>query len=83
MNTGWAYIPSGEKWCYYDAQGRMVYGVQYIDGKWQYFDKNTGQVYSKQDKINRIVSKAYSALGGNINFPYILAANGASCIIQI
>ncbi len=44
MNVGWAYVPSGEKWCYYDAQGRMLYGEQCIDNHWYLFDSCTGAV---------------------------------------
>lgn len=44
MQVGWSWVPSSEggKWCYYDAQGRMMYGQQYIDGHWYRFDDFTG-----------------------------------------
>lgn len=73
----WSWLPDSNKWVYYDSfTGRMVHGEQYIDGKWQYFDEITGQVYSKQDKINQVVNAAYSAVGRHIDCPGILAANG-------
>ncbi len=77
VDYGWTWLPGSDKWVYYDTfTGRMLYGEQYIAGKWQFFDEITGQVYSKQDKINKVVSMAYGSVGRNIDCPGILAANG-------
>lgn len=73
----WAWIPDSGKWVYYDAvTGRMQYGEQCIDGKWEYFDRVTGRADSKQDKINKVVAAAYSAVGKHPDCPGLLAANG-------
>lgn len=43
MDTGWTFVPSnGGKWVYYDEQGRMLYGQQFIEGAWYLFDEWTG-----------------------------------------
>ena len=34
----------GCKWCYYDSEGRMLYGQQCIDGGWYHLDPASGAV---------------------------------------
>ncbi len=80
VDYDWAWIPESDKWVYYDSfTGRMLYGEQHIDGKWEYFDELTGEVYSRQDKIDKIVNMAYSVSGQRVetvNPSGILAING-------
>ena len=40
--TGFQYIASQNKTVYYNANGQMLYGQQYINGKWYLFDSSTG-----------------------------------------
>lgn len=40
--TGWKWVDPPGKTCYYDAEGRMVYGWQNIGGHRYYFDRVTG-----------------------------------------
>ena len=43
LNEG-APVNAGRKWVYYGADGRMLYGEQYLDGGWYYLDPVTGAV---------------------------------------
>ena len=40
MTTGFCDL--GTKTVYYDAEGRMLYGEQKIDGHWYHFDEYDG-----------------------------------------
>ena len=42
MLTGFQNIESQNKTVYYNENGEMQYGENYIDGAWRYFDKSTG-----------------------------------------
>ncbi|KRM17302.1 levansucrase [Ligilactobacillus hayakitensis DSM 18933 = JCM 14209] len=40
--TGFQYIRSSDKTVYYDQNGDMLYGQQFIDGHWYLFDETSG-----------------------------------------
>ena len=42
--TGFQFIESHNKTCYYDKNGYMLYGQQHINGYWYLFDKLTGEM---------------------------------------
>lgn len=41
VKSNFAHLKDG-RWMYYNADGVLQYGEQYINGKWYYFDKNNG-----------------------------------------
>ena len=43
MKEIWDQSNLKNKWVYYDPEGRMLYGEQYIQGNWYWFDEVTGE----------------------------------------
>ena len=81
----WALIPDGlggSKWVYYGpymGDGRMRYGTQRVDGKLYYFDEHTGEVYSTDDIIDRVLDVARSQIGtpDSLTWSYQFAVSDA------
>ncbi|WP_225354958.1 hypothetical protein [Ligilactobacillus ruminis] len=42
MKTGFQWISDQHKTCYYNGNGQMLYGRQYINGRWYTFNRWTG-----------------------------------------
>ena len=43
MKEIWDQSSLKNKWVYYDSEGRMLYGEQYIQGNWYWFNEVTGE----------------------------------------
>lgn len=81
VDYDWAYLPDDQKWVYYDSvTGRMYHGAHWIEGRPRFFDPVTGRVWTAQEEINLLVSKAYASRGTNPDCPgELVAAHGSYC----
>ena len=52
MQRGFQYIPDQNKTVYYNKQGQMQYGWQWIENATRYFDTFTGKMAIGQQKLN-------------------------------
>jgi glucan-binding repeat-containing protein len=58
------YLADGDKWVYYDENGRMLYGEQCINGNYYYFDPTTGAMQKGNVEVSPGVTHHYDETTG-------------------